>query len=29
MEGDVMGIMKRPEGTGAEEIAEQEKWYAV
>jgi len=26
MEGDVEGVMKRPEGQGAEEEAEREKW---
>lgn len=29
MEGSVEGMMKRPEGLGPDEVAEQEKWYAA
>lgn len=29
MEGNVEGMMKRPEGLGSDEAAEQEKWYAA
>ena len=29
MEGNVEGMMKRPEGLGSDEAAEQEKWYAT
>lgn len=29
MEGNVEGMMKRPEGLGPDEAAEQDKWYAT
>lgn len=29
MEGDVQGVMTRPEGQGVDAAAEQEKWYAA
>ena len=29
MEGDVKGVMNRPEGQGVDVAAEQEKWYAA
>lgn len=29
MEGNVEGVMKRPEGHGQEAAAEQEKWYVL
>ena len=29
MEGDVEGVMTRPEGNGPDEGAEQEKWYRL
>ena len=29
MEGDVEGVMRRPEGSGPEEDTEREKWYVI
>lgn len=29
MEGNVEGMMKRPEGLGPDQAGEQEKWYAA
>lgn len=29
MEGDVEGVMNRPEGRGVDEAAEQEKWLDI